>query len=52
MGSVKIAILGIAIGFIHTMFLGNLSETWSTVLSAVAILLIFIGIVGLFKSQI
>lgn len=52
MGSIKIAILGVAIGFTHNMFFSNLSENWSTVLNAIALLFIFIGIIGLFKSQI
>ena len=52
MDSIKIAIVGIAIGFVNSMFLGNLSESWSTVLSALALIFIFIGIVGLFKNQV
>jgi len=51
MGSIKIAILGVAIGFVHNMFFENLTENWSTALNAISILFIFIGIVGLFKNQ-
>ncbi|MBL7045037.1 MAG: hypothetical protein ISR98_00340 [Parcubacteria group bacterium] len=51
MGSIKIAILGVAIGFAHNIFFENLSETWSTALNALAILFIFIGIIGLIKNQ-
>jgi hypothetical protein len=52
MRSIQIAILGIAIGFIHTMFFGDLNETFSTVLNAATLLLIFVGIVGLFKNRV
>lgn len=52
MGSIQIAILGIAIGFAHNMYLENLSENWSMTLNALAILFIFIGIIGLFKNRV
>lgn len=52
MSSIHIAILGVAIGFAHNIFFENLSENWSMALNAIAILFIFIGIVGLFKNQI
>lgn len=51
MSSIHIAILGVAIGFVHNIFFSGLSENWSTALNALTILLIFIGIVGLFKNQ-
>ena len=52
MSSIHIAILGVAIGFVNNIFFENLNENWSTALNALAILFIFIGIVGLFKNQV
>ena len=52
MRNITITIIGIAIGFVNTMFLQSFGETISTIINLLALLFILVGIVGAFREKI
>lgn len=50
--STGLILFGIALCFVNSIFLGELSDRISSIINLMAVLILFVGIVGLFRDQI